>query len=91
MERSEDTLSLSVQFNSHSPTVEHRVPVVAATTASNRPVDKKKKTSSQPHRRDGDRRPQTGDRRPRTICHYHFKFGSDAHSCESPCDWKSGN
>ena len=86
-----DALMAHTGGNLAAAAVASSLPVVAAATASNRPVDRKKKTSSQPHRRDGDRRPQTGDRRPRTICHYHFKFGSDAHSCESPCDWKSGN
>jgi len=86
-----DALMAHTGGNLAAAAVASSLPVVAAASASSRTVDRKKKTSSQPHRRDGDRRPQTGDRRPRTICHYHFKFGSDAHSCEAPCDWKSGN
>ena len=26
-----------------------------------------------------------------TLCYYHYRFGSDAHNCESPCSWRSGN
>jgi len=67
--------------------VHSSLPVVAAATSSSTPPDRRKKTTSQHHRRDGNEHPQTGDRcssdedrRPHTICHYHFKFGSDAHS-----------
>jgi len=57
-----DALMAHTGGNLAAAAVASSLSVVAAATASSRSTDRKK-TTSQPHRRDGDRRPQTGDRR----------------------------